>query len=129
MHGNLLFEAKLLEPVLIVDPKVATPSADEGMLLQLAAAPGNAVTPRIVAAAVERPVIDAELATDQSGRHRSAVLGASQGNVGLACAEIANGLRCVELDDDFRKRFVQLAEQRGEYSDRVDLFRRNLNYA
>ncbi len=68
MHRDLLFQSKRLEPVLIVDPEVAAAAADERMLLQLRSVPGDAVAGGIVAAAVERPIVDAELAPDQAGR-------------------------------------------------------------
>ena len=68
MHRDLLFQSKRLEPVLVVDPEVAAAAADERMLLQLRSVPGDAVAGGIVAAAVERPIIDAELAPDQAGR-------------------------------------------------------------
>ena len=76
---------------------------------------GHAVTRGIIAAAVERPIVDTELAADQSRGLMVACLGAAQGNVGFACAEVAHDLRRVELDQDRRDeaRAAREATERG----------------
>ena len=67
VHGDLLLQPKLLQPVLIMNPQIAAAAANERVFLQLRPVPRDAVSSRIVTAAVKRPVVDAELAADQAG--------------------------------------------------------------
>ena len=60
-HRDLALEAQRLQPVLIMDPEVAAAAPDERMLPQLCAIGGYAVPCGIVAAAIESPVVDAQL--------------------------------------------------------------------
>ena len=76
MHGNLLFEPKLLEPGLIMQPEMAAATANEGMVPKLCGSSGKAVARRIIPAAIERPIVDAELTPNQARRLRS--LGAAK---------------------------------------------------
>ncbi len=112
-----------------MDPQIAAAAADERVVQQLLAVRRHAVSSGIVAAAVERPVVDAELAPDESGGQLAVLLGASQGNVCFASAEVADDLRRVELDHDVRMMLVKLAKQGGEEGDRIDLFGRDLHRA
>ena len=82
VHRDLALQAERLQPVLVVDPEVSATTPDKGVLPELGEGRRNAVPRGIVAAAIERPIVDAELAADQS-RRLVFSLGASQRYVRL----------------------------------------------
>ena len=121
MHCDLLFQPEYLQPGLVMDPEIAASAADEGVPLQLGERSRHSMAGCIVAAAVEGPVVDAHLTADQSGRLVGS-LGAAKRNVGFTGAEVADRLRRVEFDEDFRMSLVKLPEERREKRDRINFF-------
>ena len=66
VHGHLLLKSQRLQPGLVMDPQIAAATADERMLLQLGAVLGNAVPLGVGAAAVQCPIVDAQLPADEA---------------------------------------------------------------
>src|SRR5690348_7474858 len=111
VHGDLALEPEGLEPCLVVQPQMTSAASDERVLLELGQARGNPVARRIVAAAVERPVIDAELPSDEAAG-LGVAFGAAQRDVGLASPEVPHLLAGIEVDQDMGVALVKLAEDR-----------------
>src|SRR5690348_4301238 len=93
-------------------------TADERMLLHRRDRRRHAMTLGVAAAAIERPVVGAELASDEAGG-LIGPLGASERNVRFAGSEVANLLAGVELDHDARMGFMELPQDRREDGNRV----------
>src|SRR5690242_16541377 len=117
MHRNLAFESQCLQPCLVVEPQTAAPAAADWVLLEIAQTARRAVTRSIVPAAVERPIVDAELPPNEP-RGLLLALGAAERNVCLACAEVADLLARVELDQYLGMKFVQLSQDGRQQRDR-----------
>jgi hypothetical protein len=67
VHRHLLLETEALQPSLVVAPQVGTAAADDRMFTQLLDAGRGAAALGVIAAAVKRPVIDADAAADEAG--------------------------------------------------------------
>jgi hypothetical protein len=77
MHCDIAFEAQGLKPVLVVNPEVSPASANECVPRQPREISRNTVPRSIIAAAIQRPIVDAQLSPDEPNRLLSR-LGAPQ---------------------------------------------------
>jgi hypothetical protein len=101
-------------------PQIAAAAADQRVIAELFQARRDPIARRIVAAAVERPVVDAEAPADQPAALFDG--GAAQRDIRIAGAKVADRLGGVELDHDLRVQLVELAQQRREEGDGENLF-------
>src|SRR4051812_32017897 len=97
------------------------------MILEFRDGARDAVTLRIGAAAVRRPIVEAQLTPDEPGRLFRSDLGCAQGDVRLARAEITNGAGRIELDHDFGVQVVKFGEDGCDEREAVYFFGRDLD--
>src|SRR6478736_6306091 len=127
MYGDAVLQSQRLEERLIVAPEVASATSDERVFLELPDRPRDAVAGRVIATAVQGPIIDAEASTDDSTR--LVANRASERDVCFAAAEIAEMLRRIDLDQDVGIAVVELPKHRREKRNRVDFFGGNAHRA
>src|SRR6185369_16552096 len=123
VHRDLIFEAELPQPCLIVSPEIAAPTADDRVIPEILDRSRHTMPRCVITAAVKRPIVDPEASPDQSQRLLSRA--AAEGDVGLSLAQISHLLAGIELDDDFWMVLVKLPQEGGKQPHRVNIFRRD----